>query len=89
MSPEDKATLIESLKNKHNKIICMVGDGANDCKALKTADIGLSLSQAEASIASPFISPKLESVGLLLKEGRCAISTSFMCFKYMTLYSMI
>jgi cation-transporting ATPase 13A3/4/5 len=34
----------------------MCGDGANDCCALIAADVGLSLSQAEASIAAPFTS---------------------------------
>jgi cation-transporting ATPase 13A2 len=32
----------------------MCGDGANDSGALKTAHMGISVSQAEASVASPF-----------------------------------
>ena len=34
----------------------MVGDGANDCGALKSAHVGISLSEAEASVAAPFTS---------------------------------
>lgn len=69
----------------------MCGDGANDCGALKTADIGISLSEAEASIAAPFTSKvqDIRCVVTVLKEGRCALVTSFQCFKYMALYSMI
>ena len=43
--PNDKAKIV--LVYQHmNKKVAMCGDGANDCGALKQADIGLSLSQA-------------------------------------------
>lgn len=56
MAPDDKALLVQNLQDKL-KINCgMCGDGANDCGALKTAAVGISLSEAEASIAAPFTS---------------------------------
>lgn len=67
------------------------GDGANDCGALKSADVGLSLSEAEASIAAPFTS-KIQNISCvisLLREGRCALVTSFQSFKFMSAYSFI
>lgn len=45
-----------SIYQSLGKTVGMCGDGANDCGALKQADIGLSLSQAEASISAPFTS---------------------------------
>lgn len=91
MSPEDKAQLIVELQNDTGEIIAMWGDGANDCNALKTADVGLSLSEAEASIAAPFTSkiPDISPMIKLLREGRASLVTSFWCFKYMEIYSMI
>lgn len=38
--------------------------GANDCAALKTANIGVSLSDAEASIAAPFTS-KIQNISCI------------------------
>ena len=43
--PNDKAKIVMVYQNS-GKTVSMCGDGANDCGALKQADIGLSLSQA-------------------------------------------
>ena len=43
MSPDEKHELVEKLQS-------------NDCGALKAADVGISLSEAEASVAAPFTS---------------------------------
>jgi cation-transporting ATPase 13A3/4/5 len=53
--PNDKAKIVMVYQHT-GKTVSMCGDGANDCGALKQADIGLSLSQAEASISAPFTS---------------------------------
>ena len=79
MSPDDKALLVDSLQD-NLKINCgMCGDGANDCGALKTAAVGRSLSEAEASIAAPFTSKvqDIRCVEKLLIEGKAAMATSF------------
>lgn len=91
MSPDHKALLVTELQNNSTDMIGMCGDGANDCKALKTADVGLSLSEAEASIAAPFTSkiPNISPIIKLLREGRTSIVTCFQVFKFMALYSMI
>lgn len=90
LSPDHKIMLIEKLQ-KYEMMVGMCGDGANDCGALKAADIGISLSEAESSIAAPFTSKisDISCVVSVLREGRCALTTSVQCFKYMALYSMI
>jgi cation-transporting ATPase 13A3/4/5 len=90
MSPEQKHLLVEKLQDL-GYCVGFVGDGANDCGALKSSDIGLSLSEAEASVAAPFTSQDtdLSCVNTLIREGRAALVTSFSSFKYMALYSLI
>uniref|UniRef100_A0A8U7M6G2 Cation-transporting ATPase n=1 Tax=Corvus moneduloides TaxID=1196302 RepID=A0A8U7M6G2_CORMO len=62
-----------------------------DFQALKVAHAGISLSEQEASVASPFTSqtPSIACVPELIREGRAALVTSFCMFKYMALYSTI
>ncbi|KAL5972016.1 putative cation-transporting ATPase 13A3 [Taenia solium] len=88
-SPEQKSQLVEALQCVGYSV-SMCGDGANDCGALKAAHAGIALSQAEASVASPFTSG-LQNIGCvpqLIREGRCALATSFGTFKFMMGYSI-
>ncbi|NXX85767.1 AT134 ATPase, partial [Urocolius indicus] len=90
MSPSQKSSLVEEFQ-KLDYFVGMCGDGANDCGALKVAHAGISLSEQEASVASPFTSrtPSAACVPELIREGRAALVTSFCMFKYMALYSTI
>ncbi|KAJ2946942.1 hypothetical protein O0L34_g16288 [Tuta absoluta] len=88
--PDQKTQLITAFQAE-GLIVGMCGDGANDCGALKAAHVGISLSEADASVAAPFTSQEqnIRCVKQLALEGRCALSTSFAIFKYMALYSFI
>ncbi|KAI0540963.1 hypothetical protein GGR58DRAFT_458516 [Xylaria digitata] len=90
MSPDEKHELVEKLQSI-GYCCGFCGDGANDCGALKAADVGISLSEAEASVAAPFTSRvfDIRCVPDVIREGRAALVTSFSCFKYMSLYSAI
>ncbi|XP_060797743.1 polyamine-transporting ATPase 13A3 isoform X2 [Neoarius graeffei] len=90
MSPDQKTQLVEALQSV-DYYVGMCGDGANDCGALKRAHGGISLSELEASVASPFTSrtPNISCVPNLIREGRAALITSFCVFKFMALYSII
>jgi len=91
MHPDEKALMVGHLMKNQKNIVGMCGDGANDVGALKTANVGVSLSEAEASIAAPFTS-KIQDISCipnLLREGKSALATSYQAFKYMALYSVI
>ncbi|KAJ0271531.1 hypothetical protein COL940_010984 [Colletotrichum noveboracense] len=79
MSPDEKHELVEKLQGI-GYCCGFCGDGANDCGALKAADVGISLSEAEASVAAPFTS-RIFDIG--------CVPTVIRCFKYMSLYSAI
>lgn len=74
MAPEQKTELVCELQ-KLQYCVGMCGDGANDCGALKAADVGISLSQAEASVVSPFTSStaSIECVPMVMKADRKSV----------------
>ena len=88
-SPDNKTQLVQSLQKEGFQVL-MCGDGANDCGALKAADVGVSLSQEEASIAAPFTStnPDIRCIIEVLNQGKCALVTSVEIFKYMIIFSL-
>ena len=88
-SPDNKTQLVQSLQKEGFQVL-MCGDGANDCGALKAADVGVSLSQEEASIAAPFTStnPDIQCIIEVLNQGKCALVTSVEIFKYMIIFSL-
>ena len=82
MKPNDKIAIVDYYESiDYVTVFC--GDGANDTGALKHASVGISLSDLEASVASPFTSQSqsIECVATIIQEGRCALVTSFGIFK--------
>ena len=94
MNPEQKAIIIKILKKYYKKweyTVGYCGDGANDCIALKHADIGVSLSKNESSLSAPFIS-HVEDISCVVPIsiiGKAALITNFDCFRYFNLYSIV
>lgn len=75
--PEDKTSLVQAMqKLGAGYRVGMCGDGANDCGALKSAYVGIALSDCEASIAAPFTSQQ-QDISCVAKLLRCVGS----CFK--------
>jgi cation-transporting P-type ATPase 13A2 len=91
MSPKQKALLVEEYQKATGEMVGMCGDGANDCSALKAADVGLSLSETEASIVAPFTSKTqdISSCVNLLILGRASLDLSYELFKYLMVYIQI
>lgn len=89
-TPNDKVSVIDFFVREGNTC-CMVGDGGNDCGALKTAHVGIALSDAEASIVAPFTSldKQITSVVEILREGRCALASALASYKYMIIYGQV
>lgn len=89
-TPHDKVTVVAQFVQR-GYVTMMCGDGGNDCGALKTAHVGIALSDAEASTVAPFTSldKSISSVVDVLLEGRCALASAVACYKYIIMYGQV
>ncbi|KAF1776305.1 P-type ATPase, cytoplasmic domain N [Phytophthora cactorum] len=90
MTPDGKVECVR-LHMETGAVTGMCGDGGNDCGALRFAHCGVALSDAEASVVSPFTSKSktIQSVVDLCREGRCSLATSFVSVKFLIVYGLI
>jgi magnesium-transporting ATPase (P-type) len=91
MSPGHKVDLVNFFKENKTAIVAMCGDGANDCGALLSSDVGISLCHKEGNnVTSHFYSSEesISCIELILKNGRACFENSVILFKYMVVYSV-
>ncbi|KAF7725950.1 hypothetical protein EC973_009187 [Apophysomyces ossiformis] len=89
MTPNGKVQCVQL--HMERGITAMTGDGGNDCGALRAAHVGIAMSDAEASIVSPFSTSvrSVKSCVELIRQGRAALATSITGYKYLILYGQV
>jgi magnesium-transporting ATPase (P-type) len=71
--------------------VLFCGDGANDMIALRAATVGISLCDAETSVAAPITSRQATPYSVLqvLREGRCSLITAYVLILFNIMYGTI
>ncbi|RCI03520.1 hypothetical protein CU098_010396, partial [Rhizopus stolonifer] len=89
MTPSGKVQCVQL--HMEYGITAMTGDGGNDCGALRAAHVGIAMSDAEASIVSPFSTSNrsVRSCVELIRQGRGALATSITNYKYLVMYGQV
>ncbi|KAK6589290.1 P-type ATpase3 [Cryptosporidium xiaoi] len=89
MSPNDKVEIV-SFFMRRGLVTGMVGDGGNDCGALRMAHVGISFSKGDASLVAPFNSTNsdLNSVLEVIREGRSSLATAMSFLLYLIYYGI-
>lgn len=88
LSPDDTAATLATI-NKFEVLFC--GDGANDMIALRAATVGVSLCDAETSVAAPITSKQQTPAAVIevLKQGRCSLITAYVLILFNIMYGII
>lgn len=96
MKPADKKMIVVSLQeflDPHGQPVKVVycGDGANDMAALSAATVGVSLCDAETTVAASIVSRKQVPTAVVevLKEGRCSLITAYCLVSFNIMYAII
>jgi cation-transporting ATPase 13A2 len=100
MSPDNKKDLVHLMGRGLEALplcpylglhIGFCGDGANDCGALKAAHVGVSLCEAEASVAAPMTSNQqtIASMITVVAEGRCTLMATYQIFQFIIGYALV
>lgn len=93
MSPSDKSKLVQLYKKQNSSnIVSMCGDGANDCSALISADVGISLKSSENSVMTSHLMANTKSISVvndIITIGRTCFENSSILLKIILLYAEI
>ena len=64
------------------KKVGMCGDGANDLIAIREADVGIGISNSDASYGASFTIREMADIDQLIRESKCACANIVEMFRY-------